>query len=378
MLAAKVFMFQGNLNQITAQAEYFKRELEVLCALQGYDFIVPVLGASMTERKMVLLMAYAEGGTVSDLVTDEVRFAALETKDKLRMLSEIAWAMASLYQHDPPIVHRDLKSANILLDAKGTCLLADFGLAKKLTEFTETFTMAGGAIGSPAWSSPEYLDHDHQGEKSDVWSWAVIATELFTGKPPWHGLTPLQIIAGLQHGKRPPMPTDGVPRALTKLVKRCWAARVSARPSFLEILSSLDAMAGREGVRLIAVEGDQEQEGVSQAVAGGDSAGNAAHRAGGAAAAAAADDRGALMKEGEEEDPMRTPLLSSPQPAARSGRSAASESRTSMHEEPTGSQRPQRSAVAVVLGAGSAGLKEREGPGLGQGLCHDHDRPGVQ
>jgi serine/threonine protein kinase len=252
---------------------------------------------------MVLLMEYAQGGTVSDLVTDEVRFAALETKDKLRMLSEIAWAMASLYQHDPPIVHRDLKSANVLLDAKGTCLLADFGLAKKLTEFTETFTMAGGAIGSPAWSSPEYLDHNHQGEKSDVWSWAVIATELFTGKPPWHGLTPLQIIAGLQHGKRPPMPTKGVPRALVILVKRCWAARVTARPSFMEILSSLDAMAGTEGMLLITTEGDQEQE--------DDSVGSMSHRAL-AVRAGAAGDRGALKKDDEEADSMRTPLLSQP------------------------------------------------------------------
>jgi serine/threonine protein kinase len=90
--------------------------------------------------------------------------------------------MATLYNHDPPIVHRDLKSANVLIHADGTCLLADFGLAKKITEFTETFSMHSTAIGTPAWSSPEYLDHDHQGEKSDVWSWAVIATELFTGK----------------------------------------------------------------------------------------------------------------------------------------------------------------------------------------------------
>jgi serine/threonine protein kinase len=95
----------------------------------------------MTAKKMLLLMEYAEGGTVRELVADEARYSALETGDKLRMLSQIAWAMASLYKHDPPILHRDLKSANVLLDSNGKCLLADFGLAKKLTEFTETYSV---------------------------------------------------------------------------------------------------------------------------------------------------------------------------------------------------------------------------------------------
>ena len=136
----------------------------------------------MTHETMIVLMELAEGGTLRELLEDEARFAALETADKLRMLSQIAWAMATLYNHDPPIVHRDVKSANVLIHSDGTCLVADFGLAKKLTEFTETFSMHSTAIGTPAWSSPEYLDHNHQGEKSDVWSWAVIATELFTGR----------------------------------------------------------------------------------------------------------------------------------------------------------------------------------------------------
>jgi serine/threonine protein kinase len=201
---------------------------------------------------MVALMKYAEGGTLRDLIADEVRFTALLVPDKLRMLSQIAWAMATLYRHDPPIVHRDLKSSNVLLDKHGTCLLSDFGLAKQLTEFTDTFTHAGTGIGTPAWSSPEYLEANHQGEKSDVWSWAVIAVELFTGDLPWPGLTLLQIISALQSGKQPPMPSitgsNGCPKALAKLVKQCWSTTVRSRPTFLDILSKLEVMGGTAGV----------------------------------------------------------------------------------------------------------------------------------
>jgi serine/threonine protein kinase len=197
-------------------------------------------------------MKYAEKGTIRDLVADAVRFTALSIPDKLCMLSQIAWAMATLYRHDPPIAHRDLKSSNVLLDKHDTCLLSDFGLAKKLTEFTETFTHAGTGIGTPAWSSPEYLEANHQGEKSDVWSWAVIAVELFTGDLPWPGLTPLQIISALQSGKRPPMPSttgsDGCPQALAELVRQCWSTAVRSRPTFLDILSRLEGMGGTAGV----------------------------------------------------------------------------------------------------------------------------------
>jgi hypothetical protein len=77
-----------------------------------------------------------------------------------------------------------------------------------------------------------------------VWSFGVIATELFLGAAPWEGLSSIQIIAALQSGSQPAMPSveSGCPRPLLVLISQCFSATVAARPSFLEILSQLEAM----------------------------------------------------------------------------------------------------------------------------------------
>ena len=153
----------------------------------------------------------------------------------LRIATDIADGMCYLH---PTIVHRDLKSQNILLDRNCRAQVCDFGIAK----FKErTFLTTNKAqAGTPAYMAPEMFEGSSEiSEKCDVFSFAVILWEMATAQVPWEGATPMQVIfaVGVQK-QRLPFPLN-CPAALQRLVERCWAADPCARPGFPEILQIL-------------------------------------------------------------------------------------------------------------------------------------------
>ena len=134
-------------------------------------------------------------------------------------------------------------------------MLADFGISKVDSTVTSTFTK--GTAGTPAWSSPEQLDGDHQGEPSDVWSFGVLAWEVVTRQQPWAGRSSMEILTALMiRGERLPMPGPppassplskdkayaATQRGLSKLVGECWELKPAKRPSFLRVLHALEAL----------------------------------------------------------------------------------------------------------------------------------------
>ena len=134
-------------------------------------------------------------------------------------------------------------------------MLADFGISKVDSAVTSTFTK--GTAGTPAWSSPEQLDGDHQGEPSDVWSFGVLAWEVVTRQQPWEGKSAVGIITALLvRGERLPMPGPppaasplskdkayaATQRGLSKLMGQCWHSKPAKRPSFRRVLRELEAL----------------------------------------------------------------------------------------------------------------------------------------
>jgi serine/threonine protein kinase len=151
-------------------------------------------------------------------------------------------AQAMVYLH-PNIVHRDLKSQNVLLGADGTAKVCDFGIAKfKDRTFVST---VNGQAGTPAYMAPELFDGINATEKVDVYSFSILLWECITGKVPWgHVPSPMQIIyyVGVLN-QRPLMPSDGsVPKDLEQLIQDCWVVDPKKRPSFDVILKRLRAM----------------------------------------------------------------------------------------------------------------------------------------
>jgi serine/threonine-protein kinase len=142
--------------------------------------------------------------------------------------------------HEAGIIHRDLKTANIMVDVGGTVRLMDFGIAK---ESSSDVTLGGSIIGTPEYMSPEQAYGRKVDFRCDIYALGVVAYELFTGNVPFHGDTPIATI--LMHLNDPP-PLDGpqadaIPPALKEVLRRALAKSPAERhASAAEMLAALE------------------------------------------------------------------------------------------------------------------------------------------
>ena len=155
-----------------------------------------------------------------------------------RVASGGARGMIYLHSGNPSVLHRDLKSANLLLDDSYTPKICDFGLSRiKATERSMT-----GNCGTVQWMAPECLASSEYAEPADVFSFGIILWELLSRECPFDGMAPIQCALGvLNDDIRPPTP-HWCPPALAALIKSCVARDPSERPTFVQVLAALDAM----------------------------------------------------------------------------------------------------------------------------------------
>lgn len=146
--------------------------------------------------------------------------------------------MTYLHSGTPPVLHRDLKSANLLLDDSYTAKVCDFGLSRlKAQERSMT-----GNCGTVQWMAPEVLANQRYAEPADVYSFGIILWEMLTGECPYEGMSAIQCaLAVLNRDLRPNVP-QWCPPALSALIQACWDKNPDRRPSFAQIIMALDAM----------------------------------------------------------------------------------------------------------------------------------------
>mmetsp|Transcript_37282 Transcript_37282/g.42584 ORF Transcript_37282/g.42584 Transcript_37282/m.42584 type:complete len:730 (+) Transcript_37282:202-2391(+) len=155
-----------------------------------------------------------------------------------RVASGAARGMTYLHSGSPPVLHRDLKSANLLLDESYTTKVCDFGLSRlKAQERSMT-----GNCGTVQWMAPEILGNQAYAEPADVFSFGIILWELLTAECPYDGMTAIQCaLAVLNRDQRPQIPS-WCPPALKSLILSCVERNPSDRPIFSQVCLALDAM----------------------------------------------------------------------------------------------------------------------------------------
>eukprot|EP01133_Synstelium_polycarpum_P010264 gene10264-11971_t len=205
----------------------FKAEVELLGSLQ-HPNLVNCYGYCLSP--MCIVMEYLPTGNLFDLIHS--RENKLDTTLILQFAYDIARGMQHL--HSRNIIHRDLKSSNLLLDKHFNVKIADLGIARE-TSFTQTMT----TIGTVAWTAPEILRHESYNHKADVYSYGIVIWELLTGQEPYEGIPPMNAgILVASKELRPELPENCDPN-WKKLVVWCWAEDPNKRPSFIEVTDYL-------------------------------------------------------------------------------------------------------------------------------------------
>jgi tRNA A-37 threonylcarbamoyl transferase component Bud32 len=175
-------------------AARFVREARAIAALQ-HPNILPVYDFGEQDDMQYLVMRYVPGGRT---LRDELAGGPLEPAHALQLMIRLLDALEYAHQHG--VIHRDIKPGNVLLPAPDWPLLADFGIARFRGE--TQLTLAGQAIGTPDYMSPEQASGQAVDARSDVYSAGAMLYEMLTGRPPFGGDSALAVV--MQHMSQPP------------------------------------------------------------------------------------------------------------------------------------------------------------------------------
>ncbi|CAJ1963239.1 unnamed protein product [Cylindrotheca closterium] len=213
--------------------QLFMDEMRVLSTLR-HPNITTMMGAVIDGSEPMLVMEFMEHGSLYEVLQNPT--IALESDLILHIIQDIAQGTRFLHSSNPPVIHGDLKSGNILIDSKFRAKLSDFGMAKKGKRI---------ATGTPPWMAPEVLSGKSSNTtKSDMYSIGVIMNEIVSRKEPYHATTdPLHVIVnGVTDPKvnrRPEIPSF-CPVKVKKLIMFLWHADPKLRPTATELNNRLD------------------------------------------------------------------------------------------------------------------------------------------
>ncbi|KAK3160106.1 hypothetical protein QOZ80_1BG0055250 [Eleusine coracana subsp. coracana] len=211
----------------------FASEVALLLRLR-HPNIISFVAACKKPPVFCIITEFMAGGSLRKyLHQQEPHSVPIELVLKLAL--DIARGMS--YLHSQGILHRDLKSENILLGADMSVKVADFGIS-----CLESQCGSGkGFTGTYRWMAPEMIKEKHHTRKVDVYSFGIVMWELLTSLVPFSEMTPEQAaVAVALKNARPPLPAS-CPVAISHLITQCWATNPDRRPQFDDIVAILES-----------------------------------------------------------------------------------------------------------------------------------------
>jgi hypothetical protein len=190
-VALKMLVLQpkADPNAARVDEERFLREAKLTAQVPSHPHIVGVYEAGVLDGSRYIAMEFIDGVSMHEWWKDK----SIRMRTRVAVLRDIALAVHHAHQHG--VIHRDLKPENILIDAAGQPHITDFGLARELMQSPkDALTGKGMVVGSPHYMSPEAVQGLRVDRRADVYSLGIILYEMFTGKRPFDGGTPEEIM----------------------------------------------------------------------------------------------------------------------------------------------------------------------------------------
>ncbi|OQS06782.1 kinase [Thraustotheca clavata] len=224
--------------------EAFMCEIKLMSKLDHPNIVRFVGVAWTTLLQLKMLTEYQVNGNVRSLLLDDkarnprtLQWFQGEYVTKLRIASDVAEALVYLHTATPPIIHRDLKSSNVLLGKDYQAKLTDFGTSRELSD-ENTMT---AEIGTLAWIAPEIMLGGHYTERADIYSFGVLLNELDLADLPYSNVTSDGFISHTRlgvmvaGGKIAPKFSDECPEAIVALGTECLRFEAKSRPTAMQI-----------------------------------------------------------------------------------------------------------------------------------------------
>jgi serine/threonine protein kinase len=209
----------------------FRREVDMLCRLR-HPNVVLFLGAC-TKANPTIVMEHLSKGTLANVLSDVS--VPLDYELKLNMLMDVARGMNYLHKCKPPIIHRDLKTENLMVDENWIVKVVDFGLAKSHSSHAKT------NCGTVGYCAPEVMQSKPYTRKADVYPYGVVLWEMHTREIPYQHMASLAVVRAIDLGETLPVPAN-TPVQYSELMHDCWKNDPSLRPDFNVIMCRLEWM----------------------------------------------------------------------------------------------------------------------------------------
>lgn len=217
----------------------FEKEVKIISMLR-HPNIIQFYGCVFENPHFCLVTELCKGSVFGLLLM--VGMKKVNITWRICMDIAIAVAKAILYLHTftPQILHRDLKSENLLLTDQFICKLTDFGLSRILNHSNATLQMT--LCGTPSWVAPEIFRGEAYSSAVDVYAFGIVLWELFCFQKPYENKDPVNLpyLVALEHLRPPILPH--LPESLVHLMTDCWSPNIITRPHFDVIVNKLNYM----------------------------------------------------------------------------------------------------------------------------------------